>query len=152
MNTALAAVRTTPARTDSATALLGAAIVLEGAAELIRYDGWAQGGYWPCRVTARAWRDWYTQGQPCDVLGALAVMDGVTEYAQVRTALTERDVLLLAVAALETWINRTNASIADAHTTLERWNDDPDRTATEVITTMRSAAGQLRAEHRRRTA
>jgi hypothetical protein len=112
--------------------------LLLDSADRLERCGWGQGKYWPdaCIETP------YVEGDLCCALGALAVGFGVDTYQCANWAFTARPVLALAIDTLAAEIN---AECADGEHApdVAAWNDDPERTATEVITAMRSAAGRL---------
>jgi hypothetical protein len=112
--------------------------LLYRAAEQLQRHGWRRGAYWPDSYLFAH----YIHGDPCCALGALAVADGITTYDAANRALTSRPALALAVDALASEINR-NTDDQDHVADVADWNDDLDRTATEVITTIRAAARRL---------
>jgi hypothetical protein len=114
-----------------------AAVLLAQAAELIEQRGWWQGDLWPEAADNLP----YVIGDPCCVLGALAVASGVWHYDQV-TELFRRPDYVVAVEALITQINAgqpESEHVRDIYT----WNDNPRRTAGEVVRTLRAAAHRL---------
>ncbi|HEX4246604.1 MAG TPA: hypothetical protein VH008_01965 [Pseudonocardia sp.] len=112
--------------------------LLYRAADQLHRHGWRRGAYWPdSYLFAR-----YIDGDPCCALGALAVADGITSYDAANWALTARPGLALAVDVLTAQINRDREPYGHVVDVAD-WNDDLERTATEVITTMRAAAQRL---------
>jgi hypothetical protein len=114
-----------------------AVVLLAQAAELIERCGWWQGDLWPDAADNLP----YVTADPCCVLGALAAACGVWHYDQV-TDLFRRPDYVLAVEALITQINTgqpESEHVRDIYT----WNDNPHRTAGEVIRTLRAAAHRL---------
>jgi hypothetical protein len=114
-----------------------AVVLLAQAAEQIERCGWWQGDLWPDAADLLP----YVTADPCCVLGALAVACGLWHYDQV-TDLFGRPDYVLAVEALITQINTgrpESEHVRDIYT----WNDNPDRTVGEVISTLRTAAHRL---------
>jgi hypothetical protein len=147
------AMETTPMRTARTAAIRAGWILLDGlqqltenraqqllldSADRLERFGWRQGEYWPNACIASP----YVEGDPCCALGALAVGFGVDTYDCANWAFTARPVLALALDTLATEIN---ADCADGEHApdVAAWNDDPERTATEVIAAMHHAAGRL---------
>ena len=114
--------------------------LLSRAADRLERHGWRRSAYWPDSYVFAP----YVEGDPCCALGALVVADGIATYEAANWALTARPALALAVDALAAEINR-NADDRDHVVDVADWNDDPGRTATEVITAMRAAADRLAA-------
>ena len=112
--------------------------LLSRAAERLERHGWRRGAYWPDSYLFAP----YIEGDPCCALGALVVADGINTYHEANWALTTRPALALAVDALTCEINRDTED-REHITDVADWNDDPTRTAAEVITGMRAAARRL---------
>ncbi|WP_445187001.1 DUF6197 family protein [Pseudonocardia sp. Cha107L01] len=93
-------------------------------------------------LAGRLHRDSVRRGRPVLALGALAVGFGVDTYQCANWVFTARPVLALALDALAAEIN-ANCADGEYAPDVAAWNDHPERTATEVITAMRRAAGRL---------
>ncbi|HZD14894.1 MAG TPA: hypothetical protein VE196_07155 [Pseudonocardiaceae bacterium] len=143
----------TTATTESATEPVGtveqshrlhASALLERAADRLAGHGWQQGGYWPDSYVYAP----YVEGDPCCALGALAVAAGLNTYQETTVALlTSRPGLALALAvdALTIEVNRDLRDGEWHAPDIADWNDDPARTAGEVIDAMRATARRLTA-------
>jgi hypothetical protein len=112
--------------------------LLAAAAERLARHGWRQGDYWPDSHEFAP----YVEGDPCCALGALGVADHMTTSTHLNAALHSRAALAVAVDTLLAEINQGRAGHEHV-TDVAAWNDDPARTAGEVIAVMRAAAHRI---------
>lgn len=108
--------------------------ILERSADVIRVNGWHQGSIWPGSTSldgSLTHKEW-EPGLPVCLVGAMRVAVSAT-HPDVCATTALRGLL----SVLEPMQNRVGLL-------LHAWNDDPDRTADEVIELLVSTAKDLR--------
>lgn len=111
-----------------------AAELLRDAASHIKLCGLYKGEYWPGDLDEPD----YIDGDPCCVLGALALAAGIDDTAHADVELDRYPALVIALDAIG---NRV--APGGEEPVVPAWNDHPDRTAAEVVAELRAAADEL---------
>lgn len=111
-----------------------AAELLRDAADHIKLCGLFKGEYWPGDLDDPG----YIDGDPCCVLGALAVAAGINDAGHADVELDHYPALVIALDAMA---NRV--APGGEEPVVPAWNDHPDRTAAEVVAELRAAASEL---------
>jgi hypothetical protein len=111
-----------------------AAELLRDAANHIKLCGLFKGEYWPGDLDDPG----YIDGDPCCVLGALALAAGISDAAHADVELDHYPALVIALDAIAHRI-----APGGEEPVVPAWNDHPDRTAGEVVAELRAAASEL---------
>jgi len=111
-----------------------AAELLRDAANHIKLCGLFKGEYWPGDLDEPG----YIDGDPCCVLGALAIAAGIDDATHADIELDHYPALVIALDAIA---NRVAPGSEEP--VVPAWNDHPDRTPAEVVAELRAAAGEL---------